>query len=168
MRLVKIIKWIIKFKINIILFAVLIPLLSCLKGGTCCDEPALSIYKLNDTSYINYLPVCKKGICFPGQTFKASPMKMHKGYYLEYAGFSMFGPNIVVLDIKITDYDKLGINFNYDSLRMHVLSDDPFAEFYYDSNYILGGGGNPKYWDTTKLNQIIDAGELAKYFEKLK
>ncbi len=54
------------------------------------------------------------------------------------------------------------------SLRMHVLSEDPFAEFYYNNKYILGACGDPKYWDTTKLNQIIDAGELEKYFERLK
>jgi hypothetical protein len=153
----------------IILFGVfLILFTSCKDEQLCCFKTYASIYKLNDTSYINFLPVCSVGTCFPDNTFNPSPIKMHNGFYLENGGFSMFGGNTTLLNIRIKDYVKLNINFSYDSLRKNVLTDNPFKEFYKDERFFLGDDVINLNLDTAKLNRIIDAGEMAKYFTKVK
>ena len=92
------------------------------------------------------------------------PVKLHQGYYLHGA---FGGVNTGYISLTKTEYSQYEISPGSDSLYKLLLDKDPFLGFY---EYI--DRHNIFYTDygidTVKLNQLIENGELEKYFTRLK
>lgn len=150
-----------------LIFTMSLFLNSCEKGAV--RDLTLWVYKTkNDYSNNVALELSEdksKITSFPGPSdikFKW-PLKLHQDFYL---GGAFGGVNTGYLSLTKTEYSQYEISPGPDSLYKLLIDKDPFLEFYeyIDRHNVFANDGI----DTVKLNQLIDNGELEKYFTRLK
>jgi hypothetical protein len=86
-------------------------------------------------------------------------------------GYMLVGEHnkdMVFLNLTLKEYLRYEIKNGHpptdDELYDNILDDDPFIEYYYDQQ-------KPRRFemsDTAEINQIIENGELEKYFKRIK
>jgi hypothetical protein len=152
-------------KRNIINFIVLVICFSsCNKDN---NGPYIEIYKFKG-DYVNHASVLiskndtnKLGGVPIKNLNREKPMKFHKGYYAN----GSVSPRTAYLSITWEEYDSLPKIPHEDSLIKWIIDRHPFEEYWEDENEVLRTQYNG--FDTARLNQIIDAGEMAKYFKRI-
>jgi len=118
------------------------------------------------TSYYNqrYNSISTKIKITENDTVYVLRVKLVDGYVLA----SEHSKDMAFLNITFKEYLRYEINNGHfpsmDELTNIILDDDPFIEYYHDPK-------RPRKFelsDSAEINQIIENGELEKYFEKIK
>jgi hypothetical protein len=139
------------------------------------------IYKIRDTTYFNYFVVKvndakTKIVMVPGYaigSYKVCiPETLINNYYYEPSFrkkgtelyYSFGGTKSAVTDVKVLDY----VGFNSDTMLSHIISFDPFLEYYCELDSFVIMNNTTYAQDTAKLNGWIRKGELGKHLKKLK
>jgi hypothetical protein len=170
-----------------IIFVVLIMLIlcSCKRDKTDKYEETgftpVIIYKIRDTSYFNYFVVKAndtktKIVMTPGYaigSYKVCiPETLVNQYYYEPSFrkkgtecyFAFGGIHAAVTDVKVNDY----VGFNSDTMLNHIISFDPFLEYYREVDSFVIMSNTTFDQDTAKLNNWIRKGELGKHLTRIK
>jgi hypothetical protein len=143
-------------------------LASCHKDA---EGPVVGIYKYRG-DYADLVPVLiskddtTKIVGLPSydNIYIQKPIKFHKGYYAK--GIFLFGTRTAYLSITWEKYGQFPSQPDNDTLEKLILDRHPFLEYWEDEGDVLHEPYNG--FDTAKLNRIIDAGEMAKYFKRIK
>ena len=168
-------------KISILCGIIVLSAFSCIKYET--TIPGLAVYKTKG-DYFNKAFVFMNSSGIYGKMSFYNPrynsisrfkitdtdtvyiprVKLIDGYILD----GEHNNDIAFLNLTLNEYLRYEIENGHpptdDELLNNILDDDPFSEYYYDSN-------SPRKYelsDTALINQMIRDDELGKYFESLK
>ena len=153
-------------------FILLLLLISCNKGKDL--DPGITIVKYKNPEYNNYVSLAMRDSIIVGMPADSSRMvdtsgkycvQLHQEYFLgECCWYNEYG---VLLNIKKNDWPEVFWMMDSDSLwrndwTQYILDEDPFLEIWRE------GSRNFGIWDSTRINEIIDNGEMEKYFGRIK
>jgi hypothetical protein len=145
--------------------------------------PGISIYKTTG-DYFELADIGMKGdkifrtsiysgdmfkfITTNGDTIYKFRIKLRDGYVLDFEGDSRYD---VFLDLTFKQQmrlEKIQGGLSHDVLLDHIKDKNPYSVYYRDSAEPRLFGQTVETVDTSEINQIIKAGNLDKYFERLK